>query len=365
MSYYFLLAILALQRLSEVKIGTRNLRIIQNRLIHPLNQLEMRGMILLHGSWFISCLVEFTFMGELVPTPLFALGILALLACQYIRFYTINLLGTSWVHLPIAYKGQKIITNWLYRFIRHPNYLIVILEIALVPLLAKAYYTAIIFSVLNFLFLWNRIKVEEKALEQIDQYKEAFAMKNKLIPFLFSLLIALVANTSLAEEIKIENKTYDEAEKAATYFKFEGHSKKLGIIGSSFDGYAKSFVVSYTKKTASLENTTLVFDVDSLDTDNNSRNEKMKNTCLNMKDYPAITVKLSDSIALDKDSQEINAVMAVRGENVPLKIKLEKKDNLYKGKTEFKLTDAKIPDPSIAIASVKDIFEIEFQVKLP
>jgi methyltransferase len=53
----------------------------------------------------------------------------------------------------------------IYRFTKHPNYFVVVIEIALVPLLGQAYATAILFSAANGIFLWQRIKTEEHQLQ--------------------------------------------------------------------------------------------------------------------------------------------------------------------------------------------------------
>jgi methyltransferase len=87
--------------------------------------------------------------------------------CQAVRFHSMKALGESWTHLPVAYRGQKIVRNGLYAYFRHPNYLVVAVEIAVVPLLAKAYWTAAIFSLANAIFLYRRIRTEEALLEKV------------------------------------------------------------------------------------------------------------------------------------------------------------------------------------------------------
>lgn len=74
--------------------------------------------------------------------------------------------------------NSKPVTSGPYRYFKHPNYLIVSTEIAMLPLSFGAYYTAIIFSVLNFFILKRRIKLEEEGLKQIEAFREHF--KNKI-----------------------------------------------------------------------------------------------------------------------------------------------------------------------------------------
>ena len=70
----------------------------------------------------------------------------------------------------------------LYGRIRHPNYLGVILEIAALPLLAGAWYTAVVFTLGNGVLLRHRIAQEEAALEQSGGYLDAFEERGRFVP---------------------------------------------------------------------------------------------------------------------------------------------------------------------------------------
>jgi len=165
MSFYFLLSILALQRLGELRVGNDNLEQGRKRLVSPPDEGEARRMMILHSAWFVACAAEFTLAGSLVPAPWFLAGIAILAGCQFVRHQSMHLLGKQWVHLPVAFHGQKIVKEGIYRITRHPNYLAVVIEIAVVPLLGRANFTAILFSAANGIFLWQRIKAEETQLK--------------------------------------------------------------------------------------------------------------------------------------------------------------------------------------------------------
>jgi len=186
----------------------------------------------------------------------------------------------------------------------------------------------------------------------------------KILTLLFALAFAF-GPVARAEELKINSANFEEAEKSENYFKFVGHSRKLGIIGTSFEGYAKSVTLQLERKNSRYENVKLTIPVLQIDTDNSSRNEKMWNTCLNAVEFPEISVSFASPIEANLPSQEVAATMKVRGESVPLIVKLSRsEDGRVKGTTSFKLSEAKIPDPSILVASVRDEFEIEFSVKV-
>lgn len=175
----------------------------------------------------------------------------------------------------------------------------------------------------------------------------------------------LTLTPSYAEEISLSAPDYDAAESAPSYFRFVGHSRKLGIIGTSFTGYAKKANIRFKEKGGNLSGVTLTVNVADLDTDNDSRNEKMRDTCLAAKDFPEVVVRINDPILIAAADQVVTGEMKVRGETVPLSLRIKKEEEgVFSGASSFKLTAAKIPDPSIAIASVRDEFELEFRLSL-
>lgn len=180
-----LVIILILQRLYEMKIGKEHLREISHETLVSLSVREKFQMIILHGSFFISCLLEYHFRGQLMSLPILIPIILLLILTQYLRFKTIRLLGIYWTPYPLSFKGQTITYEGPYRIIRHPNYLAVVLEIALVPLAGSCYFTSITFSLLNFIFLKRRMDTEEIALHLLPQYELGFSGKKRLIPYIY------------------------------------------------------------------------------------------------------------------------------------------------------------------------------------
>ena len=361
MLFYSLLVVFIIQRLSEIFIGNKNIHKHKENLIHPVDQSEKKQMLWLHSAWFLSCFLEYRWHGEKIPQIMLTTVLLTLLSCQVIRFQIIKILGDFWTPFPIAFKGQKIIESGPYRFISHPNYLIVMMEIALVPALGKCFMTAFVFSIVNYLFLKRRIMIEEQALNQLENFR-MYKMKKKLIPFILCLLSL---NLSYAHNIKWEKDSYKEALESLDYFKFTGRSKKLGFISTSFDGYAKKVEINFKQSPNKIYDIVLMIDAQKIDTDNSSRDEKMRDKCLEVKKNPTIIVTVNE-LALNKDQQSISGMMQVHGEKVPLKLKIRKESDLtFSGSTKFKLSDAKIPDPSIAIASVDDEFEITFRLGIP
>ena len=80
-------------------------------------------------------------------------------------------------------RDTPVLDKGIYRYLRHPNWLGVILEIAALPLIHGAYLTAIIFSLANGLLMSKRIQTEEEALAANSNYTVVFANRSRFIPW--------------------------------------------------------------------------------------------------------------------------------------------------------------------------------------
>lgn len=152
-------AYVVLQRLAELVYANANTRRLLSEGGREHGERHYPLFIILHGGWLIS--IALFAVPENQPN-LFLIN--AFVASQTFRFWTLASIGRWWTtriisapHFPRVKKGP-------YRFIKHPNYALVIVEIALLPLLLGAPAMAITFSVLNAALLWWRIRVENAVL---------------------------------------------------------------------------------------------------------------------------------------------------------------------------------------------------------
>jgi methyltransferase len=102
------------------------------------------------------------------------------LGTQGLRYWAVWTLGDRWNTRVIARRGDAPVTRGPYRYLRHPNYLAVVLELAAVPLIQGCWRTALCFSLGNAILLAVRIPAEERALG--DLYRSAFEGRPRLIP---------------------------------------------------------------------------------------------------------------------------------------------------------------------------------------
>ncbi len=159
---------------------------------------------------------------------------------------------------------------------------------------------------------------------------------------------------------------YSEAKSAPTHFRFVGESTKFGFVTTSFDGFALEGEINYVQTNLLLKDVELKLVSRQIDTDNGSRNEKLWEKCLRVSIYPFILVSLKEPIDLEKDVQDLNGTMKVGDTSISLDIHIKKLGpNVFSGSSSFGLKAAGIPDPSIAIAKVKDKMDIQFKVTLP
>jgi methyltransferase len=102
-----------------------------------------------------------------------------------LRIWSIRSLGPAWNVRASVPAGLRPVATGPYAYIRHPNYLAVILEFAAVPLIAGAWRSALALSALNAVVLVDRIREEERLLEGSPAYRQAFAKRARFIPGVF------------------------------------------------------------------------------------------------------------------------------------------------------------------------------------
>ena len=118
-------------------------------------------IVMLHGVWLFA-LWLWALTGDVVLQP-WAIG--AYVVLQAFRVWILATLGRFWTtRVIIPAEAPPLVRRGPYRFCRHPNYLLVVLEIALLPLALGTWPLAVIFSIANALLLAWRIHIEEAAL---------------------------------------------------------------------------------------------------------------------------------------------------------------------------------------------------------
>jgi len=124
---------------------------------------SFQRIALMHGL-FIGALALESFPWDIPLDPLSYACLAVLVGLQAGRWWCMVALGENWNVRIIVVPGEGRKRDGPYRWIRHPNYLLVVLEFIVLPLLMRAFVTLVIFSIANLLLLRERIRLEEKAL---------------------------------------------------------------------------------------------------------------------------------------------------------------------------------------------------------
>lgn len=141
------------------------------------------AMALLHAGLVFAPIAEVVWLDRPFLPWLAAASAVTLAIATALRVWTLWTLGRMWNVRVLP--PTSVVTDGPYRWIRHPNYLVVILEIAALPLLHTAVISAVALSLWNGLVLARRIRTEEQALSQLDAWREAFAGRARFVPGLF------------------------------------------------------------------------------------------------------------------------------------------------------------------------------------
>ena len=159
LAIFIILALVAVQRLVEVAYAERNTRALLARGAVEVGRAHYPLIVLLHAAWLVAILV---FLPVDATIQWWALGLF--ISLQLARVWVIATLGPYWTTRIITLEGAPIVRRGPYRFVRHPNYLVVAGEIAILPLAFGEPLVAILFTLLNAAMLAWRIRQEDTAL---------------------------------------------------------------------------------------------------------------------------------------------------------------------------------------------------------
>lgn len=174
------------ERLLEIYLSARNRRHMrEGAFVEREAPGELLPMIALHTTWLLATLGETLY--RQTPPPL-ALGLVAasaFVAAQVLRVWTLRTLGKLWniSVMTSSKEAPMFVSSGPYQYIRHPNYLVVIIELATLPLIGGAWITAVIATLANAFILAKRIEREEQALFALPGYAASMGQKPRLLPF--------------------------------------------------------------------------------------------------------------------------------------------------------------------------------------
>ncbi len=143
---------------------------------------QMRWRRAIHAGWLLATALEVLLLDRPFVPWLFAIALPLFVAGQVLRYAAMRALGWRWSVRVMTLPGRAPVARGVFRYLRHPNYLGVILEIAALPLMHTAWISALVFSAANGLLLMRRIRVEEAALDAAGDYRAKLGDRPPLWP---------------------------------------------------------------------------------------------------------------------------------------------------------------------------------------
>ena len=159
---YAVVGFLVVQRLAELGFARRNQRALLARGAVEVGRGHYPALVALHAGWLLALAVT---IDPRTPASLPLLAVFVVLECG--RAWVIATLGSRWTTRVLVLPGAAPIRSGPYRYLRHPNYVVVCGELAVVPLMFGAWMLAAAASALNLLVLRARLRVENAALDDL------------------------------------------------------------------------------------------------------------------------------------------------------------------------------------------------------
>ncbi len=181
-AYLFLLAAVAAGRLLELRISRANQRKVMqaggNRVAEP----HFNAMVLLHTGVIVGAAVEVIVARRpLIPALAIAMGALFVLS-NALRWWVIRTMREHWNVEVMNSVPLGVVASGPYRWVRHPNYVAVYIEMISLPLIHTAWITALGAAVGNAWVLHERLAVEDRVLLADPAYRSAMGAKPRFLP---------------------------------------------------------------------------------------------------------------------------------------------------------------------------------------
>ncbi|HWF45221.1 MAG TPA: isoprenylcysteine carboxylmethyltransferase family protein [Candidatus Kapabacteria bacterium] len=159
-----LVLIFIVERLLELRSAKRNTRRLLEQGGREFGAQHYSWIVAMHVMFFASLIVEFQLKNRPL-SPFWIVPFCILLFAQALRFWSRAALNGRWTSRVIVVPGERLVSNGPYRFLSHPIYLAVVLELFSLPLIFNLYITCVVFTIANAVVLFAiRIPEERRAL---------------------------------------------------------------------------------------------------------------------------------------------------------------------------------------------------------
>jgi methyltransferase len=185
-AFVVLLACVGVERLVELQLSRRHQRDLASCGARKHRDPQYRWMVALHAGVLMGAAVEVILLHRPFIASLSVSALLLFLLATLLRWWVIRTLGVHWNTEVVDSASLGVVSGGPFRWIRHPNYLGVFVELIALPLIHTAWITAGVAAASNLFILRNRLRIEERLLDAVPAYRAAMAGKPRFLPKIFS-----------------------------------------------------------------------------------------------------------------------------------------------------------------------------------
>ena len=184
-AYLALLALVGVGRLIELRISRRNQRRLEKQGVRKIVEPHFRWMVITHAGVLAGAAAEVLLLHRpLIPSLAIVMTALLVFA-NALRWWVIRTLAEHWNVEVMASSRVGVVAAGPYRWVRHPNYVAVVIELFSLPMIHTAWITALAGTLANLEILRRRLRVEEGVLMADPAYRSAMGAKPRFLPGLF------------------------------------------------------------------------------------------------------------------------------------------------------------------------------------
>ena len=170
------------QRLVELRVSVRHRRVLAEEGTRAVPDPVFAWMVLAHALLLVGVALEPWLLDRAFLPWLGWPALAMLVVVQGVRIWVIKTLGRHWNVRIMASCAEGIVADGPYRWVRHPNYVVVAAESVLLPLFHGAWITLLLVQFLHVPVLWRRIRAEEEYLMTVPEYRQRMGGKPRLFP---------------------------------------------------------------------------------------------------------------------------------------------------------------------------------------
>ena len=183
--YLALLLAVAVLRLVELRVSRNHQEQMIARGARKIVDPKFRWMVLVHTAVLVGAACEVVFLKRPLIPWLAAIMLALFLAANAVRWWVIRTMGQHWNVQVVDSTQLGVVTSGPFRFVRHPNYAAVFVEMLALPLIHTAWITAAAGALAHVIVLAQRLSAEERVLFANSDYRAAMAGKPRFLPGMF------------------------------------------------------------------------------------------------------------------------------------------------------------------------------------